>query len=264
MPKIKICPSCNVEGKLAPCGPGVERIAEEVLSFFPDINLDIATSDTMTGPKEAEKLIKRIESGESDVIVGTQIISKGYHFPMLTLIGIVDADLGLSGGDLRAAEQTYQLLHQVSGRAGRAERKGRVILQTYMPDHPVIKALAKGNRDNFLKQEAEARSKNSLPPYGRLAALIFSGTNNQTVSKAARDLVIIAKKSTSSADHSKIIVLGPAPAPLTYLRGKYRYRVLVKAREDILLQPHLKKWIESLRPISKVRIQIDVDPRSFL
>ena len=261
-PQPESCPQCEVEGKLAACGPGVERLAEEIAGLFPDIRCEIATSDTMTSPSTAQALIDRISNHEIDLVIGTQVIAKGHHFPMLTLVGVVDADLGLSGGDLRAAERTYQLLHQVSGRAGRAQHPGRVLLQTYMPDHPVMAALVSGGRDAFVAEEAAARAENDLPPFGRLAAFVVSGRYEDAVARAANQLARIARR--DMAPDAGLIVLGPAPAPFALLRGRYRYRLLVKASRKARLQAHLKGWLSTLGEVPGVRVQTDVDPYSFL
>ena len=189
------CPKCEAEGVLVHCGPGVERVAEEIGNMFPDINYEIITSDTVSGQKQAVDLFKRISSKEIDLLIGTQILAKGHDFPFLTFVGVIDADLGLSGGDLRAAERTYQLLEQVAGRAGRSAFRGRVLLQTYMPEHPVMIALCSGNRKNFLREEFEARKQTGLPPMGRLAAIILSGRREEVVMNAARSLAHRARKS---------------------------------------------------------------------
>jgi primosomal protein N' (replication factor Y) len=180
------CPACKAEGMLAACGPGVERLSEEVAALLPAARTAMMTSDTITGPLAAAEFIRRVQDHEVDLLIGTQMIAKGHHFPMLTLVGVVDADLGLHGGDLRATERTYQLLHQVAGRAGRADRPGRVLLQTYEPNHPVMQALVAGDRDRFLASEAEDRRSAGMPPFGRLAALILAGPDAETVDGAAR------------------------------------------------------------------------------
>ena len=199
------CPSCEAEGSFAACGPGVERLAEEVAALFPGLRTTIAASDTIAGPAAAARLVRRIEDHDVDLIIGTQIVAKGYHFPMLTLVGVVDADLGLSGGDLRAAERTFQLLYQVAGRAGRAERPGRVLLQTYMPEHPVMEALASGDKDRFIAAEARAREAGGMPPFGRLVALIVSGRDGRAVDDVAQRLGRAAPREPG------VTVLGPAP-----------------------------------------------------
>mgnify|MGYP002631014768 CR=1 FL=1 len=252
------CPECEVEGKFAACGPGVERLAEEVAALFPQVRYVIAASDTVQSPRAAEELVRSIEDHDVDLIIGTQIVAKGYHFPLLTLVGVVDADLGLSGGDLRAAERTYQLLYQVAGRAGRAVHPGRVMLQTYLPDHPVMTALAAGDREQFLAVETEARESTGMPPFGRLAALIVSGSDEVAVNRAAAAL-------GRAAPHvDGVQVFGPAPAPIALLRGRHRRRLLLKARKDIAVQSLLKKWITKATIPRKVRVQIDVDPYSFM
>ncbi|MBR46556.1 MAG: primosomal protein N' [Rhodospirillaceae bacterium] len=255
------CPECEAEGRMAACGPGVERVAEEAAALFPDIRSEIVTSDTVAGPGEAADFIARIEKREIDLVIGTQIIAKGHHFPLLTLVGVVDSDLGLAGGDLRAAERTYQLLHQVAGRAGRAHHAGRVLLQTYMPEHPVMAALSSGEREAFLKREAEARESHGQPPDGRLAAVILSGRNEASVANTARALARIARGDLPAEGGME--VLGPAPAPLALLRGRYRYRLLVKCTRALLPQPWLRRWLAALNAPSRVSLRVDVDPYSF-
>jgi primosomal protein N' (replication factor Y) len=199
-----------------------------------------------------------VQDHQVDLLIGTQMIAKGHHFPMLTLVGVVDADLGLHGGDLRAAERTYQLLHQVAGRAGRADRPGRVLLQTYEPRHPVMQALVAGHREQFLATEAEDRRAAGMPPFGRLAALILSGPDIEAVDRVARALA------RSAPQGEGIEVLGPAPAPLAILRGRHRRRFLLKCRRDIAPQPLLRRWLAPVKPRAGVRLQIDIDPYSFL
>jgi primosomal protein N' (replication factor Y) len=251
------CPSCEATGSLVGCGPGVERVAEEVARTFPDARYTIATSDTISGPEAAAGLVKSIEAHEIDIVIGTQILAKGYHFPLLTLVGVIDADLGLAGGDLRAAERTYQLLSQVSGRAGRAERPGRVLVQTYMPTHPVIAALAGGDRDGFIAAEASAREEAGMPPFGRLAALIVSGVDEQAVDATAHAL---ARASPIGSD---IRVLGPAPAPLALLRGRHRRRLLLQAASHVKVPATVRAWLAAVQIPHAVRVQIDIDPYSF-
>jgi len=203
-------------------------------------------------------LVRRVTEQDVDLLIGTQIMAKGHHFPMLTLVGVVDADLGLAGGDMRAAERTYQLLHQVSGRAGRAERPGRVLLQSYMPEHPVIGALASGDRDRFLEAEAQERQYGHLPPFGRLAALVVSGPEMEAVDRAA----ILLGRTAPRSD--QIEILGPAPAPLALLRGRHRRRLLVRAPRSVVLQPVIRAWLAATPLPSSVRVQVDIDPYSFL
>jgi len=252
------CPSCTAEDSFVACGPGVERVAEEARALFPDAKIEVMTSDTVTGPAAAEEFVRRMAAREIDILVGTQIVAKGHHFPLLTLVGIVDADLGLSGGDLRAAERTWQLLHQVSGRAGRAERPGRVLLQTHMPEHAVMKALVGGDRARFLAAERADRQRHGWPPFGRLAAIIVAGEDEGLVERLARRLGATAPKGPG------ISVLGPAPAPMAILRGRHRRRLLVKTGREANLQEIVDSWLAQTRIPNDIRVQIDVDPYSFM
>ena len=210
-----------------------------------------------TFPAAAE-LAQGMTDRRYNVLIGTQLVAKGHHFPMLTLVGVVDADLGLAGGDLRAGERTYQLLHQVAGRAGRAERPGRALLQTYMPDQPVMQALASGDRDRFLEAEAAARRKLGLPPFGRLAALILSAPDAEGADFAVQALARAAPQMPG------LSVLGPAPAPLAILRGRHRRRFLVKAAREVNIQSVLRDWLGRVRLSGSARLQVDIDPYSFL
>ncbi len=252
------CPECLAAGALVPCGPGVERLLEEVTARFPAARVALMVSDLLSGPRAAAELAKAMTERRYDVLIGTQIVAKGHHFPMLTLVGVVDADLGLTGGDLRAGERTYQLLHQVGGRAGRAEHKGRVLIQTWMPDQPVMKALASGDRDRFLEAEAAARRSAGLPPFGRLAALIVSAGDAESADFAARALA------RSAPQLPGVMVLGPAPAPLAVLRGRHRRRFLLKAGREVNLQAVLRGWLSRVRVHGSTRVQVDIDPYSFL
>ena len=252
------CPECDTEASFVPCGPGVERIAEEVDVALPGARWRIATSDTLTGASAVESLVSDMMSGEVNLLIGTQLIAKGHHFPDLTVVGVVDADLGLAGGDLRASERTYQLLHQVAGRAGRAARTGKVLLQTHLPSHPVIAALVNGDRDRFLAEEAAERRLHGLPPFGRLAAVILSGPQPAAVDAGAAALA------RAVPVREDIVVLGPAAAPLTVLRGRHRRRFLVKARRSAPLQSAIADWIGSIRLPSSIRTTVDIDPYSFL
>jgi len=256
------CPECGDTEGLAACGPGVERLAEEVKMLFPEARLVLATSDTVHGPRSAAELVRRIEDREVDIVIGTQIVAKGYHFPMLTLVGVIDGDLGLAGGDLRAAERTYQLLYQVAGRAGRARHPGRVMVQTYMPDHAVMQALASGERDAFLAAEARARADTSMPPYGRLVALIVSGRDERAVDGVAQALA--RRAPTRGPRDEPLLVLGPAPAPLALLRGQHRRRLLLRAPKEVPVQGLLRAWLAQVTPPGKVRVRVDVDPYSFM
>ena len=254
----KNCPACDGEGNFAACGPGVERLAEEVAAAFPDIRMEIAASDTIVGPAAAAALVARIENHQIDLIVGTQIVAKGYHFPMLTLVGVVDADLGLTGGDLRAAERTFQLLYQVAGRAGRAQHPGRVLLQTYMPEHTVMQALESGQRDRFIAAESKARKEAGMPPFGRLAALIVAGPDAREVDAAAAAL------GRAAPNYKEVLILGPAPAPLAMVRGQHRRRFLVRADKSVNMQRLIGDWLAAVDISRTVRIKADIDPYSFM
>jgi primosomal protein N' (replication factor Y) len=252
------CPSCAAEASFVACGPGVERIAEEAAALLPEARLAVMASDLIHGPAEAEALVRRVAAHEVDLVVGTQLVAKGHHFPLLTLVGVVDADLGLAGGDLRAGERTYQLLHQVAGRAGRAERPGRVLIQTYQPDHPAMRALADGDRDRFLALEAEERRSGGWPPFGRLAALIVSAPEAGMADEACRRLARRAPRAGEA-----LRVLGPAEAPMAILRGRHRRRFLVKAARSVPLQKALAAWLASVDLPNAVKLQVDIDPYSF-
>jgi len=252
------CPSCGALNSLTPVGPGVERITEEAALTFPEARRLVMASDTMPGPHAAAEAARAIEAREVDLIIGTQIVAKGWHFPHLTLVGVVDADLGLAGGDLRAAERTVQLLHQVSGRAGRAEAPGRVLLQTFTPEHPVMQALIHGDLEGFMASEAAQRRPGNWPPYGRLAAVIVSADTAMSADMLARDLGQAAPYGDG------VMVLGPAPAPLAILRGRHRRRLLLKTRRDIAVQPLLRTWLAKVPVPRGGRVDVDVDPVSFL
>ena len=252
------CPVCAAENSLAPIGPGVERITEEAAALFPGARVLVMASDTVPGPNAAAAAAAAISARQVDLIIGTQIVAKGWHFPHLTLVGVVDADLGLAGGDLRAAERTVQLLHQVAGRAGRAEAPGRVLLQTFSPEHPVMQALLGGDLAAFMAQESAQRRPGHWPPHGRLAALIVSAGDAQAADEAARDLGRAAPRGEG------IVVLGPAPAPLAILRGRHRRRLLLKTRRDVAVQPLLREWLACVKAGRGVRVDVDVDPVSFL
>ena len=252
------CPVCAAKDSLTPVGPGIERITEEAALVFPDARRLIMASDTIAGPHAAAAAAHAIENREVDLIIGTQLVAKGWHFPHLTFVGVVDADLGLAGGELRASERTVQLLHQVAGRAGRAEAPGRVMLQTFIPDHPVMQALLQGDLDAFMASEAESRRDGEWPPYGRLAALIVSADTAIMADTVARDLGWSAPRGDG------IVVLGPAPAPMALLRGRHRRRLLLKVRRDVPVQPILRSWLASVRVPGTARVDVDVDPISFL
>lgn len=253
-----VCPDCGSPDGLTSCGPGVERIAEEINHRFPDARTAILSSDITSSLKEVSDIFDKMEKKELDIIIGTQILAKGHHFPELTLVGIVDADLGLMGSDLRATEQTFQLLSQVAGRAGRAEKSGEVFIQTLYPDNAVLQALVNNDRGRFLELEKQTRKMLKLPPFGKLAAIIVSGESQSSTQKVADDL----GKTAPQTD--KISVLGPAPAPIFMLRNRYRYRLLLKTDKTIKIQEVVKTWIQKVKIPSKVRVVIDIDPYSFM
>lgn len=258
MPLPEKCPSCEDEESFAACGPGVERIKEEVEEYFPDARTLVFASDTAGTHEELKCILDDIKDRKVDIIIGTQIIAKGHHFPNLTCVGVVDADLGLSGGDLRATERCYQLLHQVSGRAGRAERKGHVYLQSFNPDNRVIQALASGKRDLFLEAESFEREQAHMPPYSRLVALIVAGPDEEIVQDVARAL------GRSAPQDQRVRTLGPAQAGIYRIRGRFRQRLLVIADKDINVQKTVQSWLKGIKIPSNVRIYVDIDPQNFL
>lgn len=262
-PVPKACPSCGDIDSFAACGPGVERIYEEAKACFPDARIMILASDMAESNEELKAMLRQIVEGQVDLIIGTQIIAKGHHFPNLTFVGVVDSDLGLTGGDLRAAERTYQMLHQVAGRAGREQKQGRVFLQSWMPDHRIMKAMAGAGRDEFLGVEAAEREVAHMPPFSRLAAIIVSGRDEKQVLDVANTLGRCSPQG-SNDNGQKIQTLGPAPAPLARLRGRYRYRLLVRADKGINIQKAVSQWVNNIKVPSTVRVYIDIDPQSFL
>ncbi len=258
MPQPEQCPECSDEDSLVACGPGVERICDEVKMLFPAARTAIVTSDTIWSPAKAGEFVAQMEAGAIDIVVGTQLVTKGYHFPNLTLVGVVDADIGLEGGDLRAAERSFQQIAQVAGRAGRAEKPGQVYVQTRMPNAPVIQALIKGDRDGFYSAETESRRAAAAPPFSRLAAIIVSSEDNAEAMETARLIGQTAPKVEGFA------VYGPAPAPLAMLRGRHRHRLLIHAHRSVELQEIMREWLEKLEWPRAVRVGVDVDPYSFV
>jgi primosomal protein N' (replication factor Y) (superfamily II helicase) len=251
------CPQCKAENAFIACGPGVERVEEEFRAAFPEARVAIASSDTLLGPAQTQAVIRALAAGETDVVIGTQIVAKGHHFPQLTLAGIIDADLGGGAGDPRAAERSLQLLHQVAGRSGRGERPGLVLIQTRNPGDPVMRALSDHSRDAFLEEEAAARERVGAPPFGRLAALVLSGADALRVHETGRELAAVAPRAKGVA------VWGPAPAFYQLLRGKTRERLLVQAEKTIDIQSYVRAWLSAVRIPSSVRLAIDIDPISF-
>lgn len=260
LPIPEKCPKCGEPDALVACGPGVERIAEEVQERFPEARLALLSSDLVPGLVEMREIIRTIESGEIDMVIGTQMVAKGHHFPLLATVGVVDGDLGLAqGGDPRAAERTFQLLHQVTGRAGRSFAEGRGFIQTHMPEHPVMEAIVRGDREAFLEREIGQRQAALYPPYGRLAALVVSARFKEQAEAFARE---IARRAPPS---ERIAVFGPAEAPLAVVRGRHRWRLLVKAPRDLDIQSYLRTWLNDV-PVPKgdLRLTVDIDPYSFL
>lgn len=257
-PLPKTCENCKESDSFILYGPGVERIAEELEMKLPGYPYELISSDLLTTPKKMKEAFERIESGVIKIVIGTQIMAKGHHFPNLTLVGVVDADLGLVGGDLRAAERTFQLLHQVSGRAGRAEQSGKVLLQTYNPDHPMMKALCEQNYAAFIEMEKQNRKAVGLPPYGNLGALVISARATEIGESFCRKLSQMIPK------HPSISVLGPSPAPLYQLKTWYRWRFLIKGSKADKIQPYIHAWLSKIQIPSTIKVQIDIDPYSFM
>jgi len=257
-PAPKTCTECGEPDCLVACGPGVERIADEVAERLPQARVFVATSDTLNSPGRAAEFIAAVEAREVDVIVGTQLVTKGFHFPELTLVGVVDADLGLEGGDLRAGERTYQQVAQVAGRAGRGSKPGEVLLQTRHPDAPVIAALAAGDRDAFYSAETEMRREAGAPPFGRWASIIISSEDDGEAREAANRI------GAFRPDVAECMILGPAPAPMALLRGRYRYRFLINARRSVQLQQVIRRWLAAIDHPPGVRVAVDIDPYSFV
>jgi primosomal protein N' (replication factor Y) len=258
VPVPEACPDCGTGDCLVACGPGVERIADEVAEILPEARTALVTSDTMNTPAAIGEFVAMAEGRAIDIIIGTQLVTKGYHFPELTLVGVVDADLGLEGGDLRAGERTYQQIAQVAGRAGRGQKAGEVLIQTRHPEAAVIAALANGDRDAFYAAETEARRDAGAPPFGRWAAIIVSSEDQAEALSAARAI------GGTAPDLPDMLVLGPAPAPLSLLRGRHRFRLLINARRSAELQRTLREWLDPLEFPRGVRVNIDIDPYSFV
>ncbi|KIC26783.1 primosomal protein N' [Leisingera sp. ANG-M6] len=258
-PVPEACPSCEVEGKMAPVGPGIERLAEEATAMFPEARIAVLSSDLFGSARALKSRIEEIAAGEADIILGTQLVAKGHNFPLLTLVGVIDADLGLQGSDLRAAERTFQLMRQVAGRAGRAERPGEALMQTFQPEHPVIRAILSGDEESFWKAEAAERQAAGVPPYGRMAGIILSGPDLAAVF----DLGNAMARNDGPLRQIGAQLFGPAPAPIARVRGRHRVRLLVKAPKGVPLQEALARWTAPLRLKGDLRLSIDIDPQSF-
>lgn len=258
VPAPKECPECHADDSLVACGPGVERIADEVTALFPEARVAIVTSDTLWSPAKAAEFVRDVSGGAVDIIVGTQLVTKGYHFPNLTLVGVIDADLGLEGGDLRAAERTFQQIVQVSGRAGRGEKPGRVFIQTRLKEAPVIQALLSGDSARFYATETEGRRIAHAPPFGRFAAIIVSD-ENADVAKEVAHRIGNARPKVEGVE-----IYGPAPAPLAVLRGRHRHRLLIHAQRQIAVQEVIRDWLGQVQWKASTRVAVDVDPYSFV
>lgn len=253
------CPACKVEGKMAAVGPGVERLAEEVAARFPDARLAVLSSDLFGSARALKEQIEVIAQGGADIIIGTQIVAKGHNFPLLTLVGVIDADLGLQGSDLRAAERTFQLMRQVAGRAGRAEKRGEALLQTFQPEHPVIRAILGGDEEGFWRAEAAERRAAGVPPYGRMAGIILSSPDVAQVFDFGAELA----RRDGPLRKIGAQVFGPAPAPIARVRGRHRVRLLVKVDKTAPLQAALADWVAQFKLPTNLRLAIDIDPQSF-
>ncbi len=253
------CPSCEAEDRLAPVGPGVERLAEEAQELFPEARIAVLSSDLYGTARELKGQIEAIAAGAADIIIGTQLVAKGHNFPLLTLVGVIDSDLGLQGSDLRAAERTFQLMRQVAGRAGRAEKPGTALLQTFQPEHPVIRAILAGDEEAFWKAELDERRAATMPPFGRLAGIILSGEDPAKVFDLGNHLA----RNDAPLRRVGATIYGPAPAPIARVRGRHRVRMLVKAPKDVMLQHALADWAGQVQLKGDLRLSIDIDPQSF-
>lgn len=258
-PVPQICPACGVEGRMAAVGPGVERLAEEVRNLFPEARLSVLSSDLFGSTRALKEAIGTIAAGGADILIGTQIVAKGHNFPLLTLVGVIDADLGLQGSDLRAAERTFQLMRQVSGRAGRAEKPGTALLQTHQPEHPVIRAILGGDEEAFLQAEARERRAANVPPYGRMAGIILSSTDPAL----AFDFAGMLARNKDPLTRIGAELFGPAPAPIARVRGRHRVRMLIKADKTAPLQAAIALWLAPHKQPSDLRLSVDIDPQSF-
>ena len=258
-PVPKICPSCAAEDRLAVVGPGVERLAEEATALFPEAKVAVLSSDLFGSARALKEQIAKLAAGEVDVIIGTQLVAKGHNFPKLTLVGVIDADLGLQGSDLRAAERTFQLMRQVAGRAGRADKPGVAALQTHQPEHPVIRAILDGDEEAFWSAEAQARAQAGVPPYGRLVGVVLSSPDAQEAFEVAQAMARNCQPLTDIGAQ----IFGPAPAPIARIRGRHRVRLLVKAEKNAPIQAALSTWTALFKLPNSLRLSIDIDPQSF-
>ena len=252
------CPKCHATESFAPVGPGVERLEQEAAELFAGARILVLSSDLVESIERLRAELDDVAQGRFDIVIGTQLVAKGHHFPKLNLVGIVDADLGLGNGDPRAAERTFQLLHQVVGRAGREEGRGQGFMQTHQPDHPVMKALIMGDREAFYKNEIELRERTGYPPFGRLASLIVSANERHAAEGYGRTLASLAPKDEN------VRVLGPAEAPIAVVRGRHRFRLLVKSPRVFDLSSYMRDWLSGApKPKGNLQLEVDIDPMSF-
>jgi len=259
MPPPAQCPQCQATESFVAVGPGVERLEQEAVELFPESRILVLSSDLVESVERLRAELDDVAEGRFDIIIGTQLVAKGHHFPKLNLVGVVDADLGLANGDPRAAERTFQLLHQVIGRAGREEGRGIGYLQTHQPEHPVMRALIAADRDAFYSSEIELREKTQYPPFGRLASLLVSAGERPAAEGFARRLAAAAPRT------AEVRVLGPAEAPLAVVRGRHRFRLLVKSARGFDLSAYLREWLAAApKPKGNIKLEVDVDPQSFL
>ncbi|SHG87783.1 replication restart DNA helicase PriA [Cognatiyoonia sediminum] len=258
-PMPTVCPHCEAEDRLSAVGPGVERMGEEVSALFPEARVAVLSSDLYGSARAMKAHIEEIASGGADIIIGTQLVAKGHNFPNLTLVGVIDADLGLQGSDLRAAERTFQLMRQVAGRAGRAEKPGEALLQTYQPEHAVIRAILAGDEESFWAAEAAERKQAGVPPYGRMAGIVLSSPNVQEVFDLGGEMA----RRDAPLRQIGAQIFGPAPAPIARIRGRHRVRLLVKVEKTAPLQKALAQWAGQFKLPSNLRMSIDIDPQSF-
>jgi len=258
-PVPEVCPECGAEDRLAAVGSGVERLSEEAQAIFPEAKIATLSSDMFGSARALKAQIAEIAEGDTDIVIGTQLVAKGHNFPRLTLVGVIDADLGLQGSDLRAAERTFQLMRQVAGRAGRAQARGTALLQTFQPEHPVIRAILSGDEEGFWTAEAAGRREAGVPPYGRMAGIILSSADAQEVFDFATELA----RRDGPVRAVGAQVFGPAPAPIARIRGRHRVRLLVKAPKGVALQAAVAQWVGQLKPPGTLRLAVDIDPQSF-
>jgi len=252
----KNCPECQKSDNIIFYGPGIERIEEELKSYFPDIKIATLSRDQNLSDKLGQELLYDMEQGIIDIMIGTQVITKGYHFANLTLVIIIDADSGFISSDLRAGERSFQLLYQVGGRAGRENKKGTVMLQTYMPNSRLIEAITSGREKEYIDYEMEVRKQHNMPPFSRVASIIISGSNEAKTQEIAKNFV-------ARAPESEVKLMGPAEAVIHKIAGKYRYKILVIAKKQVNLQKYLAQWMRNYKIPSKYQVKIDIDPQEL-